>query len=200
MWISRIFPDKIFDLLVIHLTCLCSVPLIWVTVKLGRNTGVAEDIHPLLHDFRLNEGRLGPSAGFAETPTGCRILSIMMTTPAFSALLGALEAAPSRPPQPALDRYILPAIGMEALTRDSRILVGRYIRQLAEHVGFKWLRSDVTLTVPASATTGAIYTRTGEPVRESMTEEERAAWAERRIAELKSEAERSEIGKALFQK
>lgn len=146
---------------------------------------MATDIHPLLKDFVLDEQRLGPSLGLSRRALGQNLLACVMGREAFSGLIGAIEAAPTRPPQPALDRYLLEEIGIDTAEDASKILVGRYVRQLVEHAGFAFVRSNVEVTEPSIFANGAIYRRRGAVGRAKMTAAERRAWAERRIAELR---------------
>lgn len=114
-------------------------------------------MHPLLTDFALDYDRLGPSEPFARTAMGQAIIDTLTSHDPVCALLAVIDAAPSRPPQPALDRYLIPVLGARAADDACKILEGRIIRQIAEHLGARFIRSDVTIIVPSACTSGSIY-------------------------------------------
>ena len=134
--------------------------------------------HRLLRAFTIDYSKLGPSAGIARMAIGQTVISTIMQTEAFSALLGAIEAASSRPPQPALDRYLIPALGPDVAASDEvKILSGRVIRQLIEHVGGWWVRSGVPIIEPSVFANGSIYSLPRRPRGKSMKAADRLAWA-----------------------
>ena len=137
--------------------------------------------HPSFTKFSLNYGVLRASASLARSALGQRILEVMLSRDAVNAVIGAIEAAPTRPPFPALDRFLLPAIGLRAADDDVKILVGRILRQMIEHLGGAHVRSGVPITEASVFANGSIYslptTRRGR-----MNAAARRAWAERRIA------------------
>ncbi|MGI3902355.1 MAG: hypothetical protein ACRYGP_02730 [Janthinobacterium lividum] len=140
--------------------------------------------HHLLPDFVLDTTKLGPSGGYARTAAGQGIFDVLTSTEPFAALIGAIDAASSRPPQPALDRYLLPAIGIEAASDPAKIFIGRVVRQLVEHIGGHWVRSGVAVTEPSIFANGSIYSLPGRD-RGKLSAPERRLWAEEQIVLLK---------------
>ena len=115
------------------------------------------NVHPALANFALNRSRLGPSAAFALTALGMALLHLLVREPVVCALLGALEAAPSKSPLPALDRYLLAHIGPDATQDDAKRFVGRVVRQVIEHLGGAHVRDGAEIQVASIFTTGSIY-------------------------------------------
>ena len=144
--------------------------------------------HPSFLKFDIDYSLLGPSVTLAKSASGQQIIESMLSRDAVNAVIGAITVAPSRPPQPALDRYLLPVIGMRAADDDVKILVGRVLRQMIEYLGGTRIRPGVAVTVASVFANGSIYslptTRHGR-----MDAAARRVWAEQRIAELaKAEA------------
>lgn len=140
--------------------------------------------HHLLTDFVLDINALGPSTGFARTATAQAISEILMSPEAFAAFLGAIDAASSRPPVPALDRYLLRFVGVEAASDAAKIYTGRILRQIVEHIGGEWVRSGVPITEPSIFANSSTYRLPGRS-RGRLKAAERLAWAQEWIARLK---------------
>ena len=113
--------------------------------------------HPWLHNFNVNYGGLGPSQKFAREKLGQSVIDVVLSETGFTALIGAIDAAPKRPPHPAFDRYLLEAIGLPALEEQVRILCGRLVRQAIEHVGGHHVRTGVPVNVASIFANGSIY-------------------------------------------
>ncbi len=137
--------------------------------------------HPRFKSFVLDYSQLGPSAPFARTPEGRSVIDVVLSTGAVDAVLGAIDSSPARPPHPALDRHLLPVIGSAALDDGVKILCGRVVRQLVEHLGGRHVRKGVSITVASVFANGSIYvlrsTRRGK-----FNAAERKAWVEEQLA------------------
>jgi len=138
-------------------------------------------IHPDLSNFTIDFDRLGPSAPLARTALGQRVIECITNANAVVAVIGAIDAASTRPPLPALDRYLLNDIGVEAARDDVKILTGRIVRQIVEHLGGEHVRTGVEITEASIFTTGSIY-RLPTTIRGRMNAADRRAWAERQVA------------------
>ena len=133
--------------------------------------------HPWLAKFALNYLLLGPLAAFARSALGQQVIEVILSRDAVTALVGAIDAAPARPPQPALDRYLLPVIGLAALDDNVKMLSGRVIRQLVEFLGGQHQRKGVPITVASVFANGSIYTLPTTK-RGKFDAANRRAWAE----------------------
>ena len=137
--------------------------------------------HPRFKSFVLDNKQLGPSAPFAQTSIGKLVIEVLLSTDAVNALLGAIDAAPARPPHPALDRHLLPVLGPAALDDSVKILCGRVVRQVVEHLGGRHVRKGVPITVASVFANGSVYvlpsTRRGK-----FGPAERLAWVEEQLA------------------
>ncbi len=71
-------------------------------------------MHPWLAAFNLDYRRFGPLEAFARSERGRRVIEVVLSRDAVAAVVGAIDAAPERPPQPALDRYLLVALELDA--------------------------------------------------------------------------------------
>lgn len=136
--------------------------------------------HPKLAKFVLNYQQLGPSASFARSALGQQLIEVILSRDAATAIVGAIDAAPARPPQPALDRYLLPTIGLAALDDNVKILAGRVIRQVVEHLGGEHKKKGVPVTVASVFANGSIYTLPNTK-RGKLGSADRRAWAEQQI-------------------
>jgi hypothetical protein len=141
--------------------------------------------HRLLRRLILDYRKLGPSAPFA---LGQQVIEVVLSQDGTAAVIGAIDAAPSRPPQPALDRHLLPVIGLDALRDDVKILVGRVLRQVVEFLGGRHLRKGVPVTVTSTFANGAIYIF-GDAERGAFGSDDRRAWAQRFLEALQREVD-----------
>jgi hypothetical protein len=99
----------------------------------------------------------GSFAGLAATAAGQAIESILVSRAAVASLVGAISAAPSRPPQPAVEQFLADDVGNEAFEKEAKKMIGRMIRQIVEHLGGRWVRRGVPITVKSRFTKGSIY-------------------------------------------
>jgi hypothetical protein len=137
--------------------------------------------HPWLTNFVLNERQLGPAAAFARSALGQKVTEVVLSRDALTAVIGAIDAAPARPPQPALDRYLLPVIGLAALDDNVKQLSGRILRQVVEHLGGRHERKGVPVNVASAYANGSIYTLPTTK-RGKLSAADRRAWAEQQVA------------------
>ena len=115
------------------------------------------NVHSGLTNFSLRRDRLGPSASFTTTALGMALIQLLMEEPVVCALLGAIDAAPSKSPLPALDRYLLARIGADVAQDDPKRFIGRLVRQIVEHLGGTHVRDGADIQVASIFTTGSIY-------------------------------------------
>jgi hypothetical protein len=99
----------------------------------------------------------GSFTSLAATATGQAIESILTSRAAVAALVGAISAAPSRPPQPAVEQFLADDAGNAAFENETKKMIGRMIRQIVEHLGGRWVRRGVPVTVKSSFSKGSIY-------------------------------------------
>lgn len=99
----------------------------------------------------------GSFATLAATQAGQAIESILVSRAAVAALVGAISAAPSRPPQPAVEQFLADEVGDAAFEKEAKKLIGRMIRQIVEHLGGRWVRRGVPVTVKSRFSKGSIY-------------------------------------------
>lgn len=93
-----------------------------------------------------------------ESETGQAILSFLTSRMGVAVLMGAVIAAPSRPPVIATEPFIAKLAGEEAFTDEMKKYAGRVVRQIIEHIGGKWVRRGVKVTVASRYGSGSIYT------------------------------------------
>jgi hypothetical protein len=141
----------------------------------------AMERHPELANFRLNYAELGPSASLARSPDGQRLIEVIMSRDAVSAIRGAIDAAPSRPPQPALDRYLLPELELRAADDEMKKLGGRVVKQVVKHLGGQHEQKSVPITVQGICANGSTYSWS-TTVRGRMLGAARRIWAEQWLA------------------
>lgn len=92
-----------------------------------------------------------------ESETGKCILSFLMSRMGVAVLMGAVIAAPSRPPVIATEPYIAMLVGETAFTDEMKKYTGRMVRQIVEHLGARWVRRGVKVTVSSRYGSGSIY-------------------------------------------
>lgn len=115
------------------------------------------DLHPDLTDFQLDHGRLaGRSGPLARSAEGERLIEVLTSRDAVCAVVGAIDAYPNASPLPALHRYLLGHLGIVAADDEMKILAGRVLRQVIEHLGGTHVRSE-EIEVGGIFTSGAVY-------------------------------------------
>ena len=100
----------------------------------------------------------GSFTSLAATAAGQAIEATLVSRAAVAALVGAISAAPSRPPQPAIEQHLADEVGNEAFGDEAKKMTGRMIRQIVEHLGGRRVRRGVPVTVKSKFTKGSIYT------------------------------------------
>lgn len=99
----------------------------------------------------------GSFTSLAATAAGQAIESILVSRAAVASLVGAISAAPSRPPQPAIEQFLADEVGEKAFEKETKKMIGRMIRQIVEHLGGRWVRRGVPVTVKSRFSKGSIY-------------------------------------------
>lgn len=95
------------------------------------------------------------------SPTGQAIYRFLTSRLGVGVLMGAVIAAPSRPPVIATEPFIAKLVGEPAFTDDMKKYTGRLVRFIIEHLGGMWVRRGVKVTVPSRYGSGSIYTFRG---------------------------------------
>ena len=116
---------------------------------------VARQRDPNLQGLKFDHGSF---ASLAATPAGQAIEATLVSRASAAALVGAISAAPSRPPQPAVESFLADEVGNEAFDDEAKKMTGRMIRQIVAHLGGRWVRRGVPVTVKSRFTKGSIYT------------------------------------------
>lgn len=110
---------------------------------------------PNLSDLVFSAGSHTPAY---ESSTGQLIYRFLTSRLGVGVLLGAVIAAPSRPPVIATEPFIAKLVGDAAFTDDMKKYTGRAVRQIIEHVGGSFVRRGVKVTVDSRYGSGSIYT------------------------------------------
>lgn len=97
-----------------------------------------------------------------SSPTGCAIHSFLTSRLGVAVLVGAVIAAPSRPPVVAAEPFIAALVGDNAFTDEMKKCTGKMVRQIVESLGGRWVRRGVKVTVPSRYGSGSIYTFDGK--------------------------------------
>jgi hypothetical protein len=112
--------------------------------------------HPALADLDLKHGNY---KALGESPLGKALCEVMKSEAVVLCLVASQIAAPSRPPVVGIHRLLKHALGDKIFEPDFKRLTGRYVRQVLEHLGFRWKRSGVDVVVKNSPyASGSIYT------------------------------------------
>lgn len=98
-----------------------------------------------------------------ESQTGQAIYDFLTSRLGVAVLMGAVIAAPSRPPVIATEPFIAKLVGEAAFTDDMKKYTGRVVRFIIEHIGGAWVRRGVKVTVASRYGSGSIYTFGGGP-------------------------------------
>lgn len=109
---------------------------------------------PRFVEFEFDASNLRPAY---ETDQGRKLLDLLLSRYAVSALTGAICAAPSKPPVPAVQSILSDQIGEPAFENAMKQLTGRIIRQIVEHLGGRHVRRGVPITVTCRYTKGSVY-------------------------------------------
>ena len=96
-----------------------------------------------------------------ESSAGQAIHDFLTSRLGVGVLIGAVLAAPTRPPVVAAEPFIAKLIGDAAFTDPMKKYTGRVIRQIIEHLGGTFVRRAVKITVPSRYGSGSIYSFKG---------------------------------------
>ncbi len=96
-----------------------------------------------------------------ESETGTLIRNFLTSRTGVAVLMGAIIAAPSRPPIVAAEPFIAVLAGDAAFTDEMKKYTGRLLRQIVEGLGGRWVRRGVKVNVPSRYGTGSIYSFDG---------------------------------------
>ncbi len=116
---------------------------------------------PNLSDLFFSPGSHTPAH---ESATGQTILNFLTSRLGVAVLMGAVIAAPSRPPVIATEPFIATLAGEAAFTDEMKKYTGRVVRQIVEHIGGTFVRRGVKVTVQSRYHSGSIYTFGGGPI------------------------------------
>lgn len=97
-----------------------------------------------------------------ESETGQAIHDFLTSRLGVAVLMGAVIAAPSRPPVIATEPFLAKLVGDAAFTDEMKKYTGRVVRQIIEHLGGQFVRRGVKVTVPSRYGSGSIYTFGGK--------------------------------------
>ena len=124
-------------------------------VKTIYSTTALATEHPALMDLELKHGNYKV---LGESAIGQALCKVMKSEAAVLSLVTSQIVAPSRPPVVSLSKLLKHALGDKAFEPDFKRLTGRYVRQILEHLGFRWKRSGVDVVVKDSPyASGSIY-------------------------------------------
>lgn len=110
---------------------------------------------PNLDGFTFDPGSHGNAYG---TPIGQGIYELLTSRLGVAVLMGAVIAAPSRPPVIATEPFVLQHVGSAGFTDEMKKYTGRLVRYIVEHLGGRWVRRGVKVTVVSEYGSGSIYT------------------------------------------
>lgn len=91
------------------------------------------------------------------SPVGQVIHDFLTSRLGVALLIGAVLAAPTRPPVVAVEPFLSNHVGHAAFTDEMKKYTGRVIRQIVEHLGGCFVRRAVKITVPSRYGSGSIY-------------------------------------------
>lgn len=104
-----------------------------------------------------------------ESETGQAIHDFLTSRLGVAVLMGAVIAAPSRPPVIATEPFVAKLVGDAAFTDEMKKYTGRVVRQIIEHLGGQFVRRGVKVTVTSRYGSGSIYTFGGKLALEVAT-------------------------------
>ncbi|RWB65421.1 hypothetical protein [Mesorhizobium sp.] len=110
---------------------------------------------PNLNNFIFDPGS---HSNAHNTPIGRGIYELLTSRLGVAVLMGAVIAAPSRPPVIATEPFVLRHVGTAGFTDEMKKYTGRLVRYIIEHLGGRWVRRGVKVTVASAYGSGSIYT------------------------------------------
>lgn len=93
-----------------------------------------------------------------EAQAGQAIHDFLISRLGVAVLIGAVLAAPTRPPIVAAEPFLAKLVGDAAFTVEMKKYAGRVVRQIIEHLGGSFVRRAVKITLPSHYGSGSIYT------------------------------------------
>lgn len=98
-------------------------------------------------------------AALAKTAVGQKIMRLLLSEGGVLICMGAVLAAPSRPPHAALHPFMQKHVGAEAFEDQCKRMTGAFVRQILEHIGARFRRSNVPISAKGSQyKSGSTYT------------------------------------------
>lgn len=116
---------------------------------------VVLETDPNLRDMDFSAGSHAPAH---DSVTGQAIYRLLTSRFGTAVLMGAVIAAPSRPPVIATEPWVHRIVGDHAFTDEMKKYTGRIVRVIVEHLGGRWVRRGVKVTVDSRYGSGSIYT------------------------------------------
>ncbi|EKU75851.1 hypothetical protein [Sphingobium yanoikuyae] len=102
------------------------------------------------------------SAKAHDSPAGQIIHDFLTSRLGVALLIGAVLAAPSRPPIVAAEPFLAMLAGDRAFTDEMKKYTGRVVGQIIGHLGGVFVRRGVKITVPSRYGSGSIYSFQGQ--------------------------------------
>lgn len=98
-------------------------------------------------------------SALAETKAGQKITRLLLSEGGVLICMGAVLAAPSRPPHAALHPFMQKHVGAQAFEDQYKRMTGSFVRQIMEHIGARFRRSNVPISAEGSQyKSGSTYT------------------------------------------
>ena len=110
---------------------------------------------PNLRDMNFSVGSHGAAH---DSAIGQEIFRLLTSRFGVAVLMGAVVAAPSRPPLIATEPWVHRFVGDEGFTDEMKKYTGRLVRIIIEYLGGRWVRRAVKVTVDSRYGSGSIYT------------------------------------------
>lgn len=99
----------------------------------------------------------GSHAPAHASEIGKVIYDFLLSRMGVAVLMGAVIAAPSRPPVIATEPFLEALVGDPAFTDEMKKYTGRLVRFIVEQLGGAWVRRGVKTTVDSRYGSGSIY-------------------------------------------
>lgn len=116
---------------------------------------IALEADPNLHGMQFSPGSHGAAH---DSAAGREIYRLLTSRFGVAVLMGAVIAAPSRPPVIATEPWVHRLVGDDGFADETKKYTGRLVRVIIEQLGGRWVRRGVKVTVPSRYGSGSIYT------------------------------------------
>lgn len=100
----------------------------------------------------------GSHAAAHASKVGREVFRLLTSRFGVAVLIGAVVAAPSRPPVIATEPFVHALVGDAGFTDEMKKYTGRLVRFVVEQLGGRWVRRGVKVTVDSRYGSGSIYT------------------------------------------